>query len=86
MTENAIKNSAEMVDPQSENVFEFVLDSESRASSSELIRERESIPRRPEVIADIPISGGETQVSVSPVFQKLAAPKLPELSKENRAK
>ena len=94
MTENAIKNSAEIVDQQSENVFEFVLDSESRASSSELIRQHELLPRRTEVIADIPVSGGESfpvpamtaQVSVSPVFQKLAAPKLPELSKENRAK
>jgi len=85
MNENVTKGSAATTDSQSENVFDFAFDIEGRPSSAELIES--------EKIADIPVLDGKTlpdavagEHGVSPIFQQLAAPKLPELSKENRAK
>lgn len=92
MIDNTNENAIVTADSHSENVFEFVFENDSRVSSAEMI-DRDELSRKTEVIADIPASDGKMLLdhvagkeTVFPVFHQLAAPKLPELSRENRAK
>ncbi len=73
---------------QSENVIELVLDEFSPVSSSTILRDEEfpAVIKNSNEIALTKIAADIEDESISPVFKELAAPKLPELSGENRAK
>lgn len=80
-----IDNDAKMADKtdeqQDKNSIKFALENMSAATSGESIRPAETL--NPAEIFPVEESTDEV---VSPVFKELSAPKLPELSRENRAK
>ena len=81
MIDDDTKRSDETSETQDEKTIKFTLENMPSATSAELIRTAE--PLRP--IDIYPVEESTDEV-VSPIFKELSAPKLPELSKENRAK
>jgi len=70
------------------NTIEFILD-EAAPISSHALMQSEEVPiafENHKETAVLPLAD-DTEIEVySPVFKELASPKLPELSRENRAK
>ncbi|MDM7924367.1 MAG: DUF4912 domain-containing protein, partial [Pyrinomonadaceae bacterium] len=71
-----------MSDINTDDAIEFVLDESGPVSSGELLDTEPSVePAEP-----MDLSATETPEEMSPVFKELAAPRLPQLSRENRAR
>ncbi|MEJ7848493.1 MAG: DUF4912 domain-containing protein [Pyrinomonadaceae bacterium] len=88
MSEKDTKGRFSGIELEGEKTFEFVIDEFSPISSMTIIQ-AEDVPAGPldpkEIALDPAARDSEVEAG-SQVFRQLAAPKLPELSKENRAK
>lgn len=82
MAEKKITKVSPALNIKDEEVVEFVLDEVSPISSGELIKSEdvEVKTSAPEAFIE------EDEAELSPVFKELRAPKLPELTRENRAR
>ena len=85
MAEKVTKRLSKAIDPKSEGFVEFGLDDVEGVSSSSVVRGAAAVHSADAIDAGAEAAEIENE-KYSPAFLELAAPKLPDLPKENRAK
>ena len=98
MSKKKTRGPAAKVKPQDENSIEFVLDDVSPLSSAAMLRSdaglaaventlvNHDLDLKPQMIPASAAGKEPIGETLSPAFKELAVPRLPELSRENRAK